>query len=43
MRSTMCWCRCWSRIGYMQQAARIKGDVGQVRDEARIEAIVSRA
>ena len=31
-----------TRIGYMQQAARIKGDVGQVRDEARIEAIVSR-
>jgi isochorismate pyruvate lyase len=30
-----------TRIGYMQQAARIK-DVGQVRDEARIEAIVSR-
>ena len=28
-----------TRIGYMQQAARIKG-VGQVRDEARIEAIV---
>lgn len=31
-----------TRIGYMQQAARIKGDVGQVRDEARVEAIVSR-
>ena len=31
-----------TRIGYMQQAARIKGDVGQVRDEARIEAIVAR-
>ena len=31
-----------TRIGYMTQAARIKGDVGQVRDEARIEAIVSR-
>ena len=31
-----------TRIGYMQQAARIKGDVGQVRDEARIEGIVSR-
>ena len=31
-----------TRIGYMQQAARIKGDVGQVRDEARIEAIVQR-
>ena len=31
-----------TRIGYMQQAARIKGDVDQVRDEARIEAIVSR-
>ena len=31
-----------TRIGYMQQAARIQGDVGQVRDEARIEAIVSR-
>ena len=31
-----------TRIGYMQQAARIKGDVGQVRDEARIDAIVSR-
>ena len=31
-----------TRLGYMPQAARIKGDVGQVRDEARIEAIVSR-
>ncbi|MEF9947910.1 MAG: chorismate mutase [Comamonas sp.] len=31
-----------TRIGYMQQAARIKGDVTQVRDEDRIEAIVSR-
>ena len=31
-----------TRIGYMQQAARIKGDVGQVRDEARIESIVQR-
>lgn len=31
-----------TRIGYMQQAARIKGEVGQVRDEARIEAIVAR-
>ena len=31
-----------TRIGYMTQAARIKGDVDQVRDEARIEAIVSR-
>lgn len=31
-----------TRIGYMQQAARIKGDASQVRDEARIEAIVSR-
>jgi isochorismate pyruvate lyase len=31
-----------TRIGYMQQAARIKGDVNQVRDEARIEAIVQR-
>lgn len=31
-----------TRIGYMQQAARIKGEVGQVRDEARIEAIVQR-
>lgn len=31
-----------TRIGYMTQAARIKGDVGQVRDEARIEAIVQR-
>ncbi|QXZ09136.1 chorismate mutase [Comamonas sp. Y33R10-2] len=31
-----------TRIGYMQQAARIKGDVSQVRDEDRIEAIVSR-
>ena len=31
-----------TRIGYMTQAARIKGDVAQVRDEARIEAIVSR-
>ena len=31
-----------TRIGYMTQAARIKGDVGQVRDEVRIEAIVQR-
>lgn len=31
-----------TRIGYMQQAARIKGDVTQVRDEDRIEAIVQR-
>ena len=31
-----------TRIGYMTQAARIKGDVAQVRDEARIESIVSR-
>ena len=31
-----------TRIGYMQQAARVKGDASQVRDEARIEAIVSR-
>lgn len=31
-----------TRIGYMQQAARIKGDASQVRDEARIEAIVQR-
>ena len=31
-----------TRIGYMQRAARIKGDVTQVRDEDRIEAIVQR-
>ena len=31
-----------TRIGYMTQAARIKGDVNLVRDEARIEAIVQR-
>ena len=30
------------RSGYMTQAARIKQRVGQVRDEARIEAIVRR-
>ena len=30
------------RVGYMTQAARIKQGVEQVRDEARIEAIVSR-
>jgi isochorismate pyruvate lyase len=30
------------RVGYMSQAARIKQDVSQVRDEARIQAIVDR-
>ena len=30
------------RIGYMSQAARIKQDATQVRDEARIQAIVDR-
>ena len=30
------------RVGYMCQAARIKQDVSQVRDEARIQAIVDR-
>ena len=30
------------RVGYMTQAARIKQDASQVRDEARIEAIVAR-
>ena len=30
------------RISYMSQAARIKQDANQVRDEARIEAIVNR-
>ena len=30
------------RTAYMTQAARIKQDVNQVRDEARIEAIVDR-
>ena len=30
------------RIGYMSQAARIKQDAHQVRDEARIQAIVDR-
>ena len=30
------------RVGYMTQAARIKQDATQVRDEARIEAIVDR-
>ena len=30
------------RIGYMSQAARIKQDAAQVRDEARIQAIVDR-
>ncbi len=30
------------RSGYMLQAARIKQDVSQVRDEGRIEAIVAR-
>ena len=30
------------RVGYMTQAARIKQGAEQVRDEARIEAIVSR-
>jgi isochorismate pyruvate lyase len=29
------------RVGYMSQAARIKQDVSQVRDEARIQAIVA--
>lgn len=31
-----------TRGGYMTQAARIKHDAAQVRDEARIEAIVQR-
>ncbi|WP_454725721.1 chorismate mutase [Delftia acidovorans] len=31
-----------TRMGYMQQAARIKADAAQVRDEGRIEAIVRR-
>ncbi len=30
------------RVGYMTQAARIKPQASQVRDEARIEAIVER-
>eukprot|EP01041_Mallomonas_annulata_P014832 gene14832-31500_t len=30
------------RVGYMTQAARIKQGAEQVRDEARIEAIVAR-
>ena len=30
------------RVGYMTQAARIKQSASQVRDEARIEAIVAR-
>ena len=30
------------RISYMSQAARIKQDVNQVRDESRIQAIVDR-
>ena len=30
------------RVGYMTQAARIKQDATQVRDEARIQAIVDR-
>ena len=30
------------RVGYMTQAARIKQGVEQVRDEARIQAIVAR-
>ena len=30
------------RTGYMTQAARIKNDANQVRDEERIEAIVAR-
>ena len=30
------------RVGYMTQAARIKQDAAQVRDEERIEAIVQR-
>lgn len=30
------------RSGYMTQAARVKNDVGLVRDEARIQAIVDR-
>ena len=29
-----------TRIGYMTQAARIKGDVSQVRDEARMASTV---
>lgn len=31
-----------TRMGYMRQAARIKADAAQVRDEGRIEAIVAR-
>ena len=31
-----------TRGGYMTQAARIKQDAGQVRDEERIEAIIER-
>ncbi len=31
-----------TRMGYMCQAARIKADASQVRDEGRIEAIVAR-
>jgi isochorismate pyruvate lyase len=31
-----------TRMGYMQQAARIKADVAQVRDEDRIEAVRER-
>ena len=31
-----------TRVGYMTQAARIKKDATQVRDEKRIEAIVAR-
>ena len=31
-----------TRGGYMTQAARIKQDAGQVRDEERIEAIIQR-
>ena len=30
------------RVGYMSQAARIKQEAAQVRDEARIESIVDR-
>lgn len=31
-----------TRVGYMSEAARIKQSADQVRDEARIEAIVAR-
>ena len=31
-----------TRVGYMSEAARIKADASQVRDEARIQAIVDR-